>query len=272
VKAAETIWLVRPAPVEPAVVLDYRVLHQDDSLLVIDKPAGLPVHPSARYHRNTLTALMRERLGPGHGWEMAHRLDRETSGVMVFGRRRSSARHVGSGGILKRAFAHREVEKIYLALVRGTMTDPLELTMPLGPAAGSRIRIKMGTVPLADGGLPAHTSVRPIAHGEFKGDTITLVSCRPRSGRQHQIRVHLAQAGFAVLGDKLYGGDERAFVDVVEGRRTMADLERELGLHRHALHALRLTFEHPDTQRRVYFEAPWPAELAAILKVPAGSV
>jgi hypothetical protein len=105
-RAGEALIVERPAPREPPVVLDYTELHRDAELLVLDKPAGLPVHPSARYHRHTLTAVLRERLGAGHGWEMAHRLDRETSGVMVFGR------HGGSASALKRAFFARDREAL----------------------------------------------------------------------------------------------------------------------------------------------------------------
>lgn len=259
VRAGETLVIQRPAPREPPVVMDYAELARDDALLVIDKPAGLPVHPSARYHRHTLTQLMRTRLGAGHGWEMAHRLDRETSGVMVFGR------HGGSATTLKKAFLAREVHKEYRALVRGRLDGPVRIDMPLGPALGSKIRIKMGPVPVEDGGLPAATRVRPLAQGSFRGEAITLVEALPETGRQHQIRVHLAESGYPLVGDKLYGVDEEKFLRIVEGGRALQELEEELGLSRHALHAASLTLPHPTTGVRVHFSAPWPAELAALL-------
>ena len=269
--AGEALVIERPAPREPSVVMDYRELHRDPELLVLDKPAGLPVHPSARYHRHTLTALMRERLGSGHGWEMAHRLDRETSGVLIFGR------HGGSATALKRAFFARAVEKRYWALVTGCIEGHVRIDMPLGPARDSAIRIKMGPREVEDGGLTAVTEVVPLARGTFRGAPITLVECRPETGRQHQIRVHLTQIGHPLLGDKLYGLPEAKFLAIVEREadgqtlppaRALAELEAELGLARHALHAASLAFPHPADGRPVRFTAPWPADLAAIMAAP----
>lgn len=262
-RAGEALIIDRPAPKEPPVVMDYAVLHADAALLVIDKPAGLPVHPSASYHRHTLTQLMRTRLGAGHGWEMAHRLDRETSGVMVLGQRGDPAR------ALKRAFFSRTVEKVYWALCHGCLEDPVRIDMPLGPAKSSAIRIKMGPRSLADEGLAAATRVRPLAFGEHRGEPITLVEARPETGRQHQIRVHLAEVGHALVGDKLYGLPEEKFLAIADGSRSLAELGAELGLHRHALHAASLTFDHPADGRRLCFTAPWPAELAEILSPSA---
>lgn len=265
VRAGETLLILRPAPVEPPVVFDYRELFRDDSLLVVDKPAGLPVHPSARYHRHTLTQVLRSRLGAGHGWEMAHRLDRETSGVMVFGRRG------GSAAAVKKSFIAREVDKVYWALVRGCLEEHVRVDMPLGPAQGSKIRVKMGPVPVDAGGLPAATRVRPLARGTFRGEAITLVEALPETGRQHQIRVHLAELGHPLIGDKLYGIAEERFLAIVEGGRPLAELEAELGLSRHALHAAALELPHPTRGERVRFAAPWPDELAAILSAEAAA-
>ena len=262
-RLGQRLIIERPAPREPAVVLDYRVLYQDDDLLILDKPAGLPVHPSASYHRHTLTHLLRARLGPDHGWELAHRLDRETSGVIALGRRG------GSGRDLKRAFLGRAVAKVYWALVHGELAGPRVIDLALGPALGSQIRVKIGPRAREDGGLPSLTEVRPLAAGAFRGRPVTLVEARPRTGRQHQIRVHLAEVGHPVVGDKLYGVDEAAFIAVAEGRRTLDDLGRELGLLRHALHARALAVAHPRSGEPLAFTAPWPAELAAIVAAPA---
>lgn len=261
-RAGEALILERPAPREPPVVLDYAEVHRDPDLLVLDKPAGLPVHPSARYHRHTLTALMRERLGAGHGWEMAHRLDRETSGLLLLGR------HGASASALKRAFFARAIDKRYWALCHGCIEGHVRIDMSLGPAEGSAIRIKMGPRRIGDGGVTAATQVRPLAHGEFRGRPITLIEARPETGRQHQIRVHLAELGHPLLGDKLYGVDEAKFLAIVDGGRPLAELEAELGLARHALHAVSLELEHPTGGQRVRFTAPWPADLAAILPAP----
>ena len=267
VRAGENLVLLRPAPVEPPVVLDFDTLHRDDALLVIDKPAGLPVHPSARYHRHTLTALMRERFGPGHGWEMAHRLDRETSGVMVFGRsapRRRRRDPPSPAGCLKRSFQQREVSKEYLALVRGDFAERRTIEIPLGFDPTSRLKIKMAAVP---GGLEARTEVEPLRRGRFRDEALTLVRCSPHTGRQHQIRVHLALVGHPILGDKLYGLPEELFIAVCDGTMSMQELDALLGLPRQALHAHRITIPHPVTGVRTTFTAPWP--LDAVLSASA---
>ncbi|MEX1364013.1 MAG: RluA family pseudouridine synthase [Nannocystaceae bacterium] len=264
VHAGQVVTLLRPAPPEPAVVLDYTVRHEDPDLLVVDKPAGLPVHPTATYHLHTLTAVMRQRLGVGHGWDMAHRLDRETSGVMVFGRRG------GSASVLKRSFARREIVKEYLALVHGELTTPRVIEIPLGPALDSEIRVKMGERSLGDGGQVARTEIEPLSRGCFRGQPVTLVCARPKTGRQHQIRVHLALVGHGVVGDKLYGLPESWFLDVVEHGRPLAELDAHLGLGRHALHAWRIDLPHPRHGGRVRYGAPWPPELAALIEAPAG--
>jgi 23S rRNA pseudouridine1911/1915/1917 synthase len=265
VRSGQVLVIRRPAPVEPPVVLDYGILHHDEHLLVLDKPGNLPVHPSARYHRNTLTALLRRRLGPKHGWEMAHRLDRETSGVMVFGRRGSS------GPALKGSFVRREVDKQYLALVHGRLLDEPSIDIPLGPALGSEILIKVGRRELDQGGLPARTDVEVLSHSMFRGEPITLVRCRPRTGRTHQIRVHLSLIGYPVIGDKIYAVSEQEFLDVVENGRPVAELEAKLGLWRHALHARVLELPHPHTGERVMYRAPWPSELAELMELPEGA-
>jgi 23S rRNA pseudouridine1911/1915/1917 synthase len=262
VHAGETVIVRRPAPIEPVVPMHAGVIHRCAELLVLDKPAGLPVHPSARYHRHTLTAVLRREFGTAHGWTMAHRLDRETSGVMVFGRKGKT------DSLLKRAFQERRVTKEYLAIVRGTLRDPSTVELPIGPAMGSRIRIKMGPRSIGDGGLPACTEVEPLSCGEYRGESITLVRASPRTGRQHQIRVHLAELGHPVLGDKLYGIDEQAFLDVADHIRLMSDLEAELGLSRQALHAAAITIPHPLEPRTLVFTAPWPPELESILADP----
>jgi 23S rRNA pseudouridine1911/1915/1917 synthase len=265
VRLGQRLIIERPAPREPKVVLDYGVLYEDADLLVLNKPAGLPVHPSASYHRHTLTYLLRQRLGSGHGWELAHRLDRETSGVLVLGRRGRGA----SGSILKRAFFERAVAKRYWAIARGVIDAPTRIELPLGPAPGSKIRVKMGEVPVDAGGQPARTDVRPLASGSFRGEPVTLVEAAPRTGRQHQIRVHLALFGHPLVGDKLYGLAEERFIAVADGLRTLDELGDELGIRRHALHAIALSLDHPRTGERMTFRAPWPDELAAIVRPPA---
>ena len=115
--------LRRPAPIEPEVPRHFEVLYEDDRVLVIDKPAGLPMHTTAKFWRNTLTALLRERY-PEEQMEIAHRIDRETSGVLLVARDRAAASY------LTRAFARRDVDKTYLALVKGQPPSAAASTSP----------------------------------------------------------------------------------------------------------------------------------------------
>lgn len=272
VHSGQALVLLRPMPVEPPVTLDYAELYRDESLLVIDKPSGLPVHPSARYFKHTLTALMRERLGEEHGWELAHRLDRETSGVLLLGRRRVDRRRraaPASGGVLQRAFQTRAVKKEYLAICRGTLGAAQRIDAPLALDPTAMVSVKMGVVPTEDGGLPSTTDVEPLAQGEHLGEAITLVRCLPRTGRQHQIRVHLDFVGHPLLGDKLYGVDEQLFIDMADGRLSMGEVEKRVGLSRQALHAHQVWFPHPGTGEEVSFRAPWPEALAEVLPLPS---
>lgn len=258
VRLGETVVLHRPPPVEPETPLDFAVAYEDEDVLVVDKPAGLPVHPTARYHRHTLTWLLRERFGEDRP-VLCHRLDRETSGLVVCGKTRQAE------SALKRQFEARAVSKTYLAVVMGCPDGGLRLIdVPLGPAKGSAVRVRMG--PRLDGaGLPAQTELAVVErlHGR------ALVAARPLTGRQHQIRAHLAHVGHPIVGDKIYGEDEGLFLDFVEQGHTEEALAR-LELPRHALHAHRVELDHPRTGRRLTVESPLPADLEAYLAARRG--
>ena len=126
----------------------------------------------------------------------------------------------------------------------------------------------MGPRELDDGGLPAQTVVEGLAVGEFRDAPISLVRCSPRTGRTHQIRVHLASLGHSIIGDKLYTAEEDDYLAVLERGAPVAELEAKLGLWRQALHARRLALPHPHTGERVEYVAPWPPELAELLELP----
>jgi 23S rRNA pseudouridine1911/1915/1917 synthase len=247
VRAGETIVVDRPAPVEPEVPRHFGVLAADDSFLALDKPAGLPMHTTAKFWKNTLVALLRERY-PAEPLQICHRLDRETSGVLLV------ARGPEAASFLKRAFARRAVSKSYLALVHGIPDPPEAVVDRPMRLLDTRTRIMMGTTP---DGLPAVTRYRVVrAFAQH-----ALVEASPETGRQHQIRVHLACIGHPIVGDKLYGASEQAFMDYCDGGLTPELLEAFDGLPRHALHAARLTFPHPSTREPVTVQSPLPADL-----------
>jgi 23S rRNA pseudouridine1911/1915/1917 synthase len=267
VVAGDRLVIRRPARPEPPCPRSFAVLYEDEAVLVVDKPAGLPVHATARYHFNTLTRLLAERW-PGGGLQIAHRLDRETSGCLVVARGKAAAAR------LKGAFERRLVAKEYLALVRGapawderTIDLPLQLARPRQLDANRpAFKIRMEAAP-PGAGLPALTRVRVVE----RAATLALVSCRPVTGRQHQIRAHLAAIGHPIVGDKLYAHGDEAFVRYCDRQTELTpdEVAAEFGLARQALHAAQITFPHPTTGAPVVVVSPLPADLRRHLENPA---
>lgn len=248
VRAGDVVLLVRPAFEEPDAPREFGVIYDDEAMLVVDKPPGLPVHPSASYHKNTLTARLRERY-PASPPHLAHRLDRETSGVLV------CARTLRDERSLKAAFERRQVQKQYLAIVDGAPT-PAEgvIELPLGRSEEG-LHLLMTVTP---SGAPASTRYRV----EATRGAASLVSLWPLTGRQHQLRVHLAALGHPIIGDKLYGREGTAgFFEYIDDGMS-PNLARRLGHVRQALHAHRLEIEHPRTGQAMHLESPLPPDLA----------
>jgi 23S rRNA pseudouridine1911/1915/1917 synthase len=217
------------------------VIHEDEALLVINKPAGLVVHPAAGNWRGTLvSALLYHWGGAPAGLDplrpgLVHRLDKDTSGVIVI------AKDASTLAELSRQFRKREVEKRYVALVRGRMRDRRGvLDAPIGRNPGHRKRMAVRI-----GGRAAVTAYEVIATGK----EVTYVRLFPRTGRTHQLRVHLAALGHPIVGDLVYGGGRGAQQAPIIGRQ--------------ALHAERLTFAHPRTGERVSFKAAQPDDFVA---------
>jgi len=254
---------------EPDGPRDFAVLYEDEDLLVVDKPAGLAIHPSARYYRNTLTTLLRERQPAGEKWDIAHRLDRETSGVVVCGRRPEISRK------LKMAFERAgTVRKEYLAIVHGwPEADEQTIDLPLA-LLDHPLRVKMGVVPEPEG-KPSRTGVRVVKRFEadvpWRGPALALVRCFPHTGRQHQIRVHLAAIGHPIVGDKIYGPCDRYFADFADGVLS-EEARAQLVLDRHALHAAAITLPHPRDGAPIRIEADLPADMAALVEGTAAAV
>nr|WP_232288310.1 RluA family pseudouridine synthase [Anaeromyxobacter sp. K] len=246
--------LLKDAEAEPDTPQEFAVVHDDGALLVVDKPAGLPVHPTARYAANTFTSLAKLRF-PERKVDPAHRLDRETSGLLACGTSPEVTK------VLKRDFAHARVHKTYLALALGApVEDAFTVDAPLALTGASAVRVRMH---VAAEGLPSQTAFEVLARRRAPdGAPVALLACRPRTGRQHQIRAHLAHAGLPMVGDKIYGPDEEIFDRFT--RRAMTDEDVALlRLPRHALHAWRLELPHPLTRAPVRLEVPLPPDLAA---------
>jgi 23S rRNA pseudouridine1911/1915/1917 synthase len=235
---------LRPTPQSQAFVpepMALEVVHEDAHLLVVNKPAGLVVHPAPGHWRGTLLngLLARDARAatlPRAG--IVHRLDKDTSGLMVVARDRQTME------ALVRLIAAREVSRQYLALAHRPWQGPAqrEVEAPIGRDPANRLR--MAVVDLSrESGKPAATHVELIANAP-EG---CWVRASLRTGRTHQIRVHMAHLGHPLLADALYGGTPAA------------------GLSRQALHAYRLAFIHPITGHPLAFESPLPADLQGAL-------
>jgi 23S rRNA pseudouridine1911/1915/1917 synthase len=274
VRADQHILLWRPAWDETPVPLDIPVLYEDEHLLAVAKPANLPVHPTARYHKNTLIKLLQAARPDCAFLSLGHRLDRETSGVMLVSKTRACDR------ALKKQLAERDdIEKEYMAITwgipdRGDGAPSFRYERPLALDTESPLRVKM-RISEATGALRASTRIRvEEVRRSASNRAYALVRCELETGRQHQIRVHLASLGAPVVGDKLYGPDERAFARSADGELTAQDLAR-LELPRHALHAARLALAHPMTGRPLAVEAQLPSDLEdfwASLQSPFGTL
>jgi 23S rRNA pseudouridine1911/1915/1917 synthase len=251
-KSGETISIYKPPPEEPDAPREFGILFEDEHYLVVDKPAGLPVHPTARFLRNTLTAVLEERYGEKRP-VLCHRLDSETSGALLCAKSPEAERRA------KRMFAERRISKTYLAVVRGDIRPELgRIEAPIGPDERSPIRVKMACG--AADALPALTEYELL---ERRGPC-SLVKLRPRTGRQHQLRAHLAHVGHPIVGDKMYGPDETVFLDYIELGATPEIAERA-GFHRQALHAASISLEHPLATGRLQAESPLPQDLRDLL-------
>jgi len=227
------------------------ILHQDRDIVAFDKPSGLLAHPSGGTFAYGLINLAREAF-QGEALHLLHRLDRETSGVSLLAR--SDLANVA----VKKAFKEREVLKTYQAIVRGRVPwSEQDVDAPIGSVPGSIIRIKQAVV---SGGQPARTEIRVVARFQ----RLTLVSCRPHTGRTHQIRVHLDHLGFPILGDRLYGQEPDVFLGLLEGR-PVSRLRQRLGHPRHCLHARALHLRHPRSGEVLSLRAPMPADMARVL-------
>jgi 23S rRNA pseudouridine1911/1915/1917 synthase len=219
------------------------VLHEDADLLVVNKPAGLVCHPTKGDEFSSLISRARlylaSTLNPQPSTHLVNRLDRETGGVVLL------AKNSAAAGELGKIWENRAVQKEYLAIVHGHLRDEHGLIdAPLGKDEASRVAVK--DCVRADG-APAQTEFfverkfsRPSTFNP-QPSTYSLLRVTPRTGRKHQIRLHLAHLGHAIVGDKLYGGDEDLYLALVQNRLTDAQRAR-LIFENHALHARSLKF------------------------------
>ena len=259
VRAGDRLTIVLPPPVEAGIVaqdLPLDIRYEDAYLLVLSKPAGLVVHPAAGHQDGTLVNALMAHCGPSLGGAggvqrpgIVHRLDKDTSGLMMV------AKDDATQAALAADLKARTVERRYLALLTGVVRPDTGLVdAPLGRKHDDRMRM---AVTDATGSRSAQTSFTVLerfspAAGD---DGYTLVECRLRTGRTHQVRVHMAFAHHPVVGDPTYGRSGGA---------------NPFGLHRQFLHAWRLALTHPRSGERLEFTDELPPDLAAVLASLAG--
>jgi len=219
------------------------IRHRDEHLLVVDKPAGLVVHPAKGHREGTLSQLLQGLAGGGDPARagIVHRLDRDTSGLMVVAR--TEAAHAG----LQAALRRRELEREYLALVEGVVGSRSgTIEAPIGRDPRTRTRMAVG------GSFPRMARTHFTVERSLPGRSLLRV--RLDTGRTHQIRVHMQAIGHPVAGDPEYGG------------------AGALGLTRQFLHAARLAFPHPVTGERIEVRSPLPPDLERALRIAEGGV
>lgn len=227
------------------------ILHEDEHVVAVNKPGDMLSHPTDTSLLNAATTVLACQLS-GEKLRLAHRLDRETSGVLLFAKDADTARALGD------LFTRREVRKEYLAIVRGRAAfRSRAVERPIAPEGGA-IKVRQA---IRSSGRPACTRLDRLA----EGGGISVVRAVPESGRLHQIRVHLAWLGHPVIGDKLYTGDGEHYMKAV--RKELTDDDRaSLGAPRQMLHARKLRFTHPATGEPVEVRAPLPEDFKACLK------
>src|SRR5579871_3691820 len=218
----------------------FAVIHENDDLLVINKPAGLVCHPTKTDEFSSLISRVRLYLGSSATAHLVNRLDRETSGVTLVAKRDETARE------LRRLWENRSVEKEYLAIVHGHLRDDSgTIHAALGKDEASLVAVKDCVRP---DGLPSQTSFQVQKRFSRAEGDFTLVRVLPLTGRKHQIRIHLAYIGHPIVGDKLYGGDEDLYLALVEDRLSDAQKQR-LIFSNQALHACAVRFQWREMQR-----------------------
>jgi len=233
------------------------ILHEDDRLLVVDKPGDVVCHPSKHGPWSSLVGATREHTGLG-AVHLVFRLDRETSGVVVLAKDPAMARR------LQTAMQERRIAKTYVALLCGELAGDVTVEQPLGDDTASPVFMKSAV--RADG-RPSATRFEALSGG----GGFTLARVTPATGRKHQIRAHAQWLGHSVVGDKIYGPDSRLYLDFIDKGWT-PDLEAALHLRRQALHCARIDLGPAGLPHA--FSAPLPSDMRAFcelhgIKLPA---
>ncbi|TGK05334.1 RluA family pseudouridine synthase [Leptospira langatensis] len=245
---------------EPEVQREFKVLYEDERFFAVEKPGDLPVHGAGRYRKNNLVDIIE--VDPRFQRPyLIHRLDRETSGVVLFGKDPDAAFR-GSD-----LFANRKIRKTYIAYVWGSFPKKKKAIGFLFTDPSSQIRKKRAFAfeeRRKDLQVPeeelesSETSFLKLGEGMHQGKVFSKLLCLPKTGRLHQIRATLFSLGYPLLGDKIYGKDETVFIEFIQGEDP--DLISRLGMSRQALHSRSLSFVHPFLKKRIRILCPLPED------------
>ncbi len=240
IRAGWRIEHLTPQATEPPVNANVKIIHEDEAIVVVDKPAPLPMHPCGRFNRNTLGYFL-SLVYNDYQLRQIHRLDANTTGVVVYATKKRHSR------VLFPQFKNATVGKTYLARVSGHCPDDsFACDQPISTETST-----VGIRAISADGLLAFTSFEVL---ERSDDGTSLLVCRPKTGRTNQIRIHLSHLGFPILGDPAYGADNGSSAPVESTKQTLTIDDPPM-----CLHAWKIELNHPETGERITYEAPQPA-------------
>lgn len=212
---------------EPKVDAKVSVVYEDDKYIAVSKSGNMPVHEGGLYKENCLTAILEKKLG--YRVYPIYRLDRETSGIVVFAKKREYVKE------------SKVENKEYIAIIAGKLDKEITVDKPIGEVKGDHIKWKKAVVKNKEDGKESITKIFPMRCN----DKFSLVKISPLTGRQHQIRVHLQHIGHPILGDKVYGESDKLFKDYLEGKEVCGEIKRQ------ALHLARITLNGKTVEAKI---------------------
>jgi 23S rRNA pseudouridine1911/1915/1917 synthase len=249
----------RPPAAAPRATPPVLIVHDDPDFVVVDKPAHLVAHAEGAFAQNTFLAALARDCGEDVRLTLVHRLDRETSGLLLL------AKNADANTRLQQQFANGTVHKHYVAVVHGRLaTSHFTIDAAIGPAANSIVTARRG---VREPGTPKTRAARTDVFVLEQFAQHALLRLVPHTGRTHQLRVHLEHAGHPLVGDKMYGRTDAEYLEYVRHLKADGDpaWDNRLGAGRQLLHAASLDFAHPHTGTAIRLNAPMPADLQSFV-------
>ncbi|WCL48283.1 RluA family pseudouridine synthase [Leptospira sp. GIMC2001] len=241
--------------IEPIINSNWKLLYEDDFLFIVDKPPDLPIHPAGRYRENTLLSLL-EKSYPNIQFHPCHRLDRETSGIVIFAKDSKSSKKISD------QFIKSSIHKEYRTFVYGDFPEFLQVDGWISKDIESVIRKKKRLEKNYSSNKHSENSQFASTYFEKVSikNNISYIAAFPKTGRTHQIRASLYSCGYPLLGDKIYGRDEASFLKFIESGWS-DELNEVLGHNRQALHCYKMQFIHPDNNEYMEIISKLPSDL-----------